>query len=221
MCCSHCLEDAGPDGQHMSREVFDRTVDFIVRNQFQLVFLSGGEPTDHPEFVLFVEHALNTGLPVLIASNGMWLKERPNLSELKVNWQITNDPRYYPKEVQEVKHPNIFFTKEIPGHLTPLGRYKDKPSRLSPLCFNLRSIVRQTHSFKMAVQYLRMLGKFCTPSVTVEGNVVAGESRFCHVIGTIDDSDETLTQNVIEMRCSNCGLINNLSPEYKSVIGEI
>ena len=92
---------------------------------------------------------------------------------------------------------------------------------MSPLCFNLRSITRSMGNFQDAVLYMRQIGKMCTPGVNIDGSIVAGESRFCTVIGTIHDTDETLVRNITNMRCSRCGLIENMDMLHRAVVGEV
>jgi hypothetical protein len=67
--------------------------------------------------------------------------------------------------------------------------------------------------------HLRGMGKMCTPSVKVNGDIVAGESSFCCKIGTVDDSNLRLTNNVCGMKCNACGLEDGLRPEYRKAIG--
>jgi hypothetical protein len=72
--------------------------------------------------------------------------------------------------------------------------------------------------FSEAILSLRMSGKMCTPSIDVHGNVLAGESRFCHKIGTVESSEEELLENLLTMECNKCGLEDNLQPMLKNVI---
>lgn len=32
MGCTHCMNNATPDGQHMSEKVFDDSLDFLIKN---------------------------------------------------------------------------------------------------------------------------------------------------------------------------------------------
>ena len=222
MVCSHCMDEAGPDGKHMSMETFGHTLNFIERFDLKIIFMSGGEPTDHPQFKEFVIMARKRDLPVMVSSNGMFMPERSDLLDLEARWQIINDPRYYPKRIPRIEHPNVFYAEEIPAPITPIGRSKNaQGGRMSPLCFNLRSITRSMGCFQRAILQLRLLGKMCIPGVNIDGSIVAGESRFCHVIGNVQDTDETLTKNIIAMTCSRCGLVNNLDQTLKTAIGEM
>ena len=60
----------------------------------------------------------------------------------------------------------------------------------------------------------------CTPSINIDGSIVAGESTSCFKIGSVLDSDSVLYQNLINMKCSMCQLIQNLSRVHLEAIGE-
>ena len=225
MQCSHCLENAGPEGYDMSMETFVKVVDFIHRNELVFMLMSGGEPTDHPLFCDFVNLA-KSKLKISVLSNGLFWKDEKRREEymaLGVQFQIINDPKYYPIRVDRIEHPNVMFDDKIMAPITPIGRAKTndlQAGRMSPLCFNLRSAVRTFGDFYSAVMFLRQKGKMCIPSIITDGGIVAGESRFCHRIGTVDSSNLELTLGLTQMRCNYCGLSKNLSPELRAVIGE-
>jgi molybdenum cofactor biosynthesis enzyme MoaA len=52
MGCSHCLDEAGPDGTDMTAETFLKALDFAAQieaaSPIRATLLSGGEPTDNP-----------------------------------------------------------------------------------------------------------------------------------------------------------------------------
>ena len=224
MGCNHCMIDATPSGEHMSTDMFSRSLAFIKLHEFRIVMLSGGEPTDHPNFLIFAQMAKDSGLHPLILSNGMFLEDerkRDEILSLGIPIQITNDERFYPKKIVKFEHPLLSYEDNL-RVIVPLGRAKTnnlQSERMSPLCFNLRSAIRTLHDFRQAVLYLRLKGKMCTPSINVDGSIVAGESSFCHVIGTIDSIDSELVKNIISMECNKCGLETNLSSLHRAVIG--
>jgi hypothetical protein len=227
MGCPHCMEDAMPRGEHMDMEVFRQTIKFIERmNKYPLsrtILLSGGEPTEHPQLYDFLN--LLSDWFVTICSNGMFLKEQkhPLLKIAKkqaIVIQVSADHRYYSKKIAEIIHPQIQYCNTI-STIAPIGRAKNNrlpASRRSPFCFNLRSICNSLRSFTATLAFLRKKGYFCTPSIDAHGNVLAGESRFCHKIGTVESSDEELTQSICSMRCNACGLEDNLSSIEKAHI---
>jgi hypothetical protein len=222
MRCSHCMEEALPEGEHMFMDTFEKTLSFIEKcyNGVRIIMLSGGEPTDHPDILKIIEKV--KGWSVILLSNGMFLSTslRQPILDSGITIQIYNDPRYYPTRIEPEYHPNILFANEI-NLLSPFGRAKKmKCGRTSPLCFNFRSCVRMTRSFKEGLMTLRSMGKMCSPSIDVQGNICAGESRFCHVIGTVESSLGILANNLLSMKCNKCGLENNLSREHLKAIYE-
>lgn len=230
MQCTHCMEDARPEGADMSMETFIKVVDFIEKNDFAFIMLSGGEPTDHPQFCEFVRLAKdrlgNEPMRILVLSNGLFWRDEERRNEymaLGVQFQVINDPRYYPTKVDRIEHPNVLYDDKIMAPLSPFGRAKAngfEAGRLSPLCFNLRSAARNFRDFRNAVMFLRQKGKMCIPSIITDGSIVAGESKFCHKIGTVGSSNLELTNRLVQMRCNACGLVDNLTPELRAAIGE-
>lgn len=244
--CSHCMEDSTVKGAHMDESTFDRALDFVQRIESKawaigvppMVLLSGGECTEHPSIVQFVEKVVSRGLIPLLITNGMWLND-PALKEalLRPEWpqlfvQVTNDARFYPKSPPVVEDKRITYVESL-THLIPLGRALRKkgladmglPLKKAPTSFNLRSLTRALRSFEEAVFTLRVraasgLSGHCSPSVSENGDVVAGETRSCFKIGTVDSSNAELTDACVAMRCNNCGLVDNLTQEQKRAIGE-
>ena len=110
--------------------------------------------------------------------------------------------------------------------LSPFGRARRaqmKCTRMSPFCFNLRSATRRVGHLKRALGTLRSLGKMCSPSINVDGTVVAGEAPECAVIGkvgTLGTPIQEMTKNLVHMRCDWCGLMDGLDGEYREAVGE-
>jgi hypothetical protein len=218
------MEDALPDGEDMSIQTFLKARDFIEKTYLTLkvAMISGGEPTGHPMLLDMIQ--ILNGWYVIVLSNGLLFSENPELArrllEMDITLQIYNDPRYYPIKVTPFEHPKIVFGNEI-NLMSPFGRAVKngfKSTRQSPLCFNLRSSARTLKNFSEAVLSLRLSGKMCSPSIDVHGNVLAGESRFCHKIGTVESSEEELLENLLSMKCNKCGLEDNLQSMLKNVI---
>jgi hypothetical protein len=215
----------------MTREVFAKAMDFVVRLGFPLVQLSGGEPTEHPELLDFLDFVKEVFAPLNgkslcgLLSNGMFLEDQARAEEIlkRVTLvQVTNDARYYPKAPPIVAHPKIVYEDKL-RTLVPLGRAAKNglaDSGQAPQCFNLRAATRQLSSFHKAALILRSKGKFCTPSINVDGSISAGESPLCTKIGTVDDDFDTIEMNLFRMTCNNCGQVNNLSQDLKRLIGE-
>jgi hypothetical protein len=227
---------------------FERALKFTERAECQviqakmpvMVMLSGGECTDHPNIVEMVEMVAKRGWVVTLLTHGLWLDNvelRNKLLRDDVWWrenifiQVTNDDRYYPRKPPKFEHRKVLYVDRLLV-LSNLGRAastkfdpKGLNQRAAPSSFNFRSITRSMGSFASAIMTLRvrgMLGKsgFCTPSVSHDGTVVAGESRFCYPIGTVDSTNEELTQAVLTMgSCNRCGQETNLQLEHRQAIG--
>lgn len=225
MGCSHCMINAGPDGKHMEDTVYEQTLRFIKIIGYPFIMLTGGEPTLHPSFIPFVEMAEKQKIKVLILSNGTFIENenlRNKIIAMEIPVQITNDPRFYPRKVPIWKNKNFYYEDTV-RQISPLHRAvtnKIEINRMSPLCFNLRSICRTVKDFKKTIQELRLKVKMCTPSVNIDGSIAAGESNACSTFGTIYDNNLTLTNNLNNLKCGKCGLYKNLSPEYLEAIGE-
>ena len=246
MGCSHCMENSTVAGHHMTREIFDKALDLTARLEGYawengippLILLSGGECTEHPDIVAYIEEVMRRGwFPVLI-TNGMWL-DKPELKEsiLRPEWhdkitiQITNDPTFYPSRPKEVpEDARIAFIQKI-TQLVPLGRTKKKdatgeyPLKRAPTSFNLRSATRSYRDVRAALLLHRSrglggIGGNCTPSISSDGTLVAGETNSCFPIGNVDSTAREVTLALMNMTCNKCGLVDNLTQEQKIAIGE-
>jgi hypothetical protein len=202
------------------------------------ILLSGAECTEHPLLLRFLSILHDLRANVVVITNGMWLDKTELRNEVlredrKVSVQVTNDVRFYPSCPPKFEHPRVVYVDAI-SVLTPLGRARSKklqdsvgvPVRKSPTSFNFRSLVRSTGDIGEAVAHLRARASLgfsgsCTPSITYDGYVVAGETNQCFKIGTVDSTNEELTKNTISMRCNACGLVSNLSDTHKKAIGEL
>ena len=247
MGCSHCMEESTVAGQHMTRETFLAALALTERLEGlawsrgvpRIVLLSGGEATEHPDVVWFLETARSTGASVLLITNGMWLDDpelrakilRPDWTDLMV--QVTNDPRFYPREPKAVPtdDPRVVFVPSLTVLVT-LGRLRRSrlppgapPIRKGPTSFNLRSMtralgdVRETLYVHRARAAMGMSGN-CSPSISSDGTIVAGETSNCFPIGDVHSTAEEVTRALVAMQCNKCGLVDNLTQEQKLAIGE-
>jgi len=220
--------NATPDGEHMSDENFAKALQFTEKFDLPIAMISGGEPTDHPRFIYFMEQLKQTELIPVVLSNGMFLEDK-NFTEQVLNLgiplQITNDTRFYPKDIPKIKHPLLTYTYNI-REITPLGRAKGKipASQKAPGCFNIRSMThffQENHgSLHDVICGLRAYQKFCTPSINVDGSISAGETNQCFRIGNLDSSPKELLDGLMKVQCNKCGLEDNLSSDHKRAIGQ-
>jgi hypothetical protein len=216
----------------MTRAVFEATLMAAQRLDDIGLLISGGEPTDHPDVVEFLQlaKASTAGQYILLLSHGMWLtdpafdaKKREAILDLVTGVQVTNDPRYYPRRIEQINHPKVVYETQI-RQVSPFGRAKTNKiatTRTTPLCFNLRSFARSLQSFPAAIRMQRLRGSFCTPSININGDILAGESVSCCPIGNVTDPLPTLDAGIINLKCNRCGLVDGLSPMHKQAIGEL
>ena len=248
MGCSHCMEDSTVAGEHMTRETFLAALALTERLEGDAwragiprrLLISGGEATEHPDVEWFLETVL-AAHDVILITNGMWLDDpalrakilRPEWRRLMV--QVTNDPRFYPRQptVVPTDDPRVVFVPTLTV-LVPLGRMKPSraasgkdgvPVRKGPTSFNLRSITRTTGDVRAALTLLRaraalgMAGN-CSPSISSDGTLVAGETSNCFPIGDVHSTADQVTRALVAMQCNKCGLVDNLTQEQKLAIGE-
>jgi len=246
MGCSHCMEGSTPAGKHMTREIFLAALALTERLEGlawsrgipRRLLISGGEATEHPDVVEYLTTARDRGFQIILITNGMWLDDpdlrakilRPEWPDLLV--QVTNDPRFYPTAPKSIPRddPRVVFVPSL-THLIPIGRLKPSrapaslPLRKSPTSFNLRSLTRSFHDVREALVILRaratvgMSGN-CSPSISSDGTIVAGESSNCFAIGDVHSTADQITHALVHMTCNKCSLVDGLSQEQKRAIGE-
>jgi hypothetical protein len=240
------MEGSTITGEHMTRETFLTTLALTERLESlawsrgvpRRLLISGGEATEHPDVMWFLETARAAGYQLILITNGMWLDDpelrakilRPDWPDLMV--QVTNDPRFYPKAPKAVPtdDPRVVFVPSLTVLIT-LGRLKRSrlpvapPLRKGPTSFNLRSLTRSLGDVREALFMLRaraamgMSGN-CSPSISADGTIVAGETSNCFPIGDVHSTAQEVTRALIAMQCNKCGLVDNLTQEQKLAIGE-
>lgn len=167
------------------------------------VLLTGGEPTEHPDFIEFVRFAIDvvgSSKGVVVLSNGMFLDDavlRAAVLGLGVSMQVTNDARYYPRRIRRIDHPSLTYCDRI-SRLDRKGRARRNDLTGTgnvPTCYNLRAASWE-YGFRDGLRALRSFGKLCQPTVDIDGTVRAGESTECQAIGTVLDDADVLTAGI-------------------------
>ncbi len=241
MQCPHCMVNSKTVGEHMELDVFRAVMGFVDWMNMPLIMLSGGEPTEHPQFPQLLELLRQKKRHIGLLSNGLFLTDpdRRDYLDLVDSVQVTNDPRFYPQALDlRYKFHGDDKRKIHVEHrlrmLVPVGRAKnpnfkpllDQPPiepRTSPMCFNLRSMNWFYGDFRTAViSLMTNHGRFCTPSINLDGSIVAGEAPSCYVIGSVLGNRPDLSNNLRNMggHCNRCGLVGHLTHEQKLAIGE-
>lgn len=237
MGCSHCMNNATPNGKHMDPKTFRRAIAFQKKYGGPFVIITGGEPTNHPRFIDYLLYAANelSGCYITVTTNGIWMLS--HASVIKEIWekygshimfQVTNDERYYPTpllshSVFELE--NVILCDRV-EHIYPQGRalengleWNSKASK----CFNVRAITHQVNfkDLRTIIGMLAVKGKFCTPHISIDGHIKLGESDLCPNCSHIDKTNNEIIDDIMNFRCNGCNHINSQLPkEYLEIIGE-
>ncbi len=244
--CPHCFVEADRNGANMSLETAVQVAEFLKEVQPPVIQLTGGEFTQHPQFYQICKSLINAvscyGGQVLLESNGSFKDNNSTIEEVIAllkeecvhGLQIRTDKHYYP-HYQETLSDRIL--RELPKTkvydggidlLYPLGRavknYPDKINRTCyPSCINVFLYSRQCpeSDLRELIHYLQIVrGKFCKPTIDVNGYLHAGEAWQCVNFGHVSDGSDKLFKKILEEKpCNKCGLVGNLPPEAKEIIG--
>jgi hypothetical protein len=213
MNCSHCGENSNINGEHMTNETFENALKFIKRTKTMVVIITGGEPTEHPNFIEMVSEIQKNTKIAILCSNGMFLENEEitnKIKKLKVNVQITNDSRYYPSRIKKINIDNFKYEDTLRS-ISPFGRaiVNSIPSTTTvPCCFNFVTNYIRSGSLEQTLYGLTVAGKFCTPSINVDGTILAGEFNPCYSFGYVTDDNTTLYNNICKFNCNKCNLFN-------------
>lgn len=240
MACNHCLVNATPKGQHMPMNLFIQAVALANKLNIKVLIISGGEPTDHPLYVDFMHYlTFNFHGVVTVTSHGDFIEDEEACQRYfgqfpAVAYQITNDNRYYPKELNraraaiiEKQYPFVIFVWKIGGELFPQGRARrhlkiteENALGKASKCFNLRSLVHNPNigSLYAAIKELESRGRFCTPSININGSLSMGESNECPETAQVGQELQALTNAIKGSQCNDCGMLSSLDPLYKEAI---
>ena len=61
--------------------------------------------------------------------------------------------------------------------------------------------------------------KYCTPHISVHGEIKLGESDLCPPCATIYDTDKEIIEKIQKFKCSKCDHVNkNLDPKFKKFL---
>lgn len=242
MGCSHCMDDAKPCMKHMTMRTFKNAI--YAFNKFGGVecLITGGEPTDNPEWIEMLEYAIKTvcgstgtGIAhITLATNGMTIAKYRNIQEYLMilmdrhknfNVQVTHVKEYYPIDIDF----NTPFFQAV-GICTkieamyPMGRARDNKlpwQAKCSKCFNIRSATRSLQDVRKATFLLATKNKFCTPQISINGDIKLGESTLCPVCSSIYKTTEEITEDICNFTCHYCDMINeHLSKEQRQAIGE-
>lgn len=243
MGCTHCMNSATPEGEHMTLDTLDDVLEFLIRNEaYEHVVVSGGEPTEHPDFELIMNRILTRFSEerhqsvITITTNGFWCLEHPDAAKriaagtpyTKVFWQVSTDSRYYPKALPLHKRlwreSGFILCDRCVTQIYPQGRalanklpWKAKASK----CLNVRAVTKQLKnpSIGLIVEHLFVSHFYCTPAIRIDGGISLGESDHCPKVASIYNSEVEIIRKIIDFKCHQCDFINNsLDPIYKQFL---
>ena len=238
MGCSHCMNNATSNGKHMNFEIFQNVIKFQKKYGGPFCIITGGEPTEHPQFEYFLRYALEKleNCFITVTTNGVWMQDHfdyikwmNSVYGVRLMFQVCNDKRYYPTVIDwnnPVFEFNNVITCDKVEHIYPQGRalsngleWESKCSK----CFNIRAITKQC-LIKDLGTIIGMLGvrqKFCTPHIAIDGSIKLGESDLCPPCSHIDKKHSEIIKDILNFKCNGCNHINcNLEEKYKKLIGE-
>ena len=225
----------------MDFDTLKRAVAKLNELSYHTLVLTGGEPTEHPDLLRFIKYLSKNlrkldSIRVIFATNGVYLEDHLELAQKMhklfpiLSIQVTNDPRYYPKAIDETKflyqHRYVQVAHEI-ELMTLQGRAVDngfQTTRIASSCINCRSLIHQlsTHTFQDVISTLEADDKFCTPNIGVDGMIRAGESSLCPPFASVDDSNEVIAKKLLAFRCNQCasvGMNKNIPQVLKDMLG--
>lgn len=75
--CPFCYAGASPYGEYYTKvcDTWKKWMDITENKPFQIAIGSGGEPTEHPEFIKFLETVASTGVTPNYTTNGMLIAQ--------------------------------------------------------------------------------------------------------------------------------------------------
>lgn len=232
--CPHCMQNAGPERKEfMSKEMFYEALKFAKNIGSNVVMISGGEPTSHPDFFEFLEALVKSDfISMSIISNGTFLRDHAFTEKFAgmvtsregLLVQISSFKGLY-SNYDDVHKPNLkalrlFGKKAVvcdnPGdiRMKPLGRacsgeWYEEAKRVNgfPSCANAALILAQTkviHGIGIGA-LLEQFGRFCLPIVSWDGSIRLGESEQCKVIANISEPISHINQKLFSFRpCGGC-----------------
>lgn len=242
MGCRHCMNSATPDGKDMELSMLRDVLCFLRENDLgRNLIISGGEPTEHKDFDLFMKEIILFGWfkVVTVTTNGEVIPKDPERFKgyvraakeagIRLLFQVSADTRYYPRRIPV--HKRIFreegFVLCDPciEQIYPQGRALENnipwQSKCSK-CFNVRAISHQLPRAATLSDIERILMermKFCTPHIGVDGSIKLGESDLCPVCASIYDDMETIMEKIRSFKCHSCDHVNAQLPDlYKRLL---
>lgn len=206
--CPHCMQDSNPNGGMMDFSTFKKALQFGEFLGCPVYIISGGEPTEHPQFLEFCHYIdkfiskSKVRAAFSITSNGMWFPDKAEmigrLSKLHnyAGMQVYTNLKWYKDADFIINHradPKCEVdTTDIRG-MQDLGRAKQCPNAQDEVatnpyhmsCLNAHLLFRQV-SPAHRLHGLYSLNTMCKPLVDYKGNIHLSESWLCPSFGNVN-----------------------------------
>jgi len=233
MGCKHCMQEATARGRHMTRETFDGVLAFVREAGPWVVNVTGGEPTEHPEWAEWTRELLRIkSIKVLsILTNGAWIEDKEQRlrmarlvreSKGRVKVQVYSNPLYYPDHEWTVEHEQQFrsigCTPDFysPIFMQDLGRARKNCQRETaesdhvPSCINSHLLAVQARSMHQFLMMAVQAAKFCRPLIDPDGAIHMSESWLCPAVAHVGDGCDEAFRKMRQSRpCRGCRLYKN------------
>lgn len=228
--CPHCMQNSLPDGPHMSLSVFRAAVAFGRFLKCNVYVISGGEPTEHPQFLDFCQ-ILNDSIgkngkaAISVTSNGMWYPEKKDmiekLAKLKnfIGMQVYTNRQWYRnydriiRYREEIDKMAKVTVDTAPLFMQDLGRARfneeaQKASEQNPhfmSCLNGHLLIKQASPLRR-LDGMMIPNALCKPLIDFRGNVHLSESCLCPSFGNVaEDLHMEIFRNMQEAKpCLRC-----------------
>lgn len=180
MGCPHCMSACTKQGEDFDKDNIMEFVNFFKVMGFRVLNISGGEPTEHPEFVEIVESLIEKCQPMMVTiiSNGSFVEDemktlglinlvkRHNSIKRKFIIQITSIKGLYKnhefitsnQKTIEKQFPadSIFFETDEIRQMRPLGRALRNPEAMDAVRKTHKGFTACTNSYLVAQQSPKM-----------------------------------------------------------------
>lgn len=233
--CGHCMQCSNPAGGHMSEQTFKNALVFGKFLKSSVFIISGGEPTEHPQFISFCEYLdafirkHNLKAMFSVTSNGTWYPEHKDeiakIAKLKhyAGMQVYTNPKWYRSasfimankaDIDSI--PKVMVTTEDIRSMQDLGRAKGNKQAQHEVamnhyhmsCLNGHLMFRQTDPLTRLAGLDVRPGLMCKPLVDWQGNVHLSESWLCQSFGNVnEDMMMEIFRNLQQSKpCCKCRL---------------
>ena len=231
--CEHCLQCSQEESeglQHMTKNVFLKSLDFAKKINTKVVAVSGGEPTLNPEWYDFIKYLnFDAKIPFTLITNGTWIENDEIVDKVKklMNFdlcagvQVTSTKRYYKSYDKIVANKNkfeslgrrMFLEIDVPIYMEDLGRartsekaqedIKNNPYHMS--CLNACLAFKQLNYIKDIGPVLLNAKQLCKPCVDWQGNIHLSESWLCPSVGSVYDTPNMIWAKAKKFKpCLSC-----------------